>query len=141
MKEIEKREKNKKKSKVNKQKVSKGILDGRIEEFNNVKLFFDKLNDVDAKNLRQLIDECKDDIKSGIVCLITTYEGRSSIAIGVTSDLLNNYDAVNLVNTSSEILGGKGGGGRKDLAQAGGKDLSNIDTALKFIKNTISDLS
>ena len=137
MKEIEKRKDNKKKSKVKKQKVSKSILDGRTEEFNNIKLFFDKLDDVDAKNLRQLVDECKKDINSGIVCLIATYEGKSSIAIGVTNDLLNNYDAVNLVKTSSEILGGKGGGGRKDMALAGAKDVSKSEDVFEQLLKEI----
>ena len=134
---IEKRKDNKKKSKVKKQKVSKSILDGRTEEFNNIKLFFDKLDGVDAKNLRQLVDECKKDIKSGIVCLIATYEGKSSIAIGVTNDLLNNYDAVNLVKTSSEILGGKGGGGRKDMALAGAKDVSKSEDVFEQLLKEI----
>ena len=137
MKEIEKRKDNKKKSKVKKQKVSKSILDGRTEEFNNIKLFFDKLDGVDAKNLRQLVDECKKDIKSGIVCLIATYEGKSSIAIGVTNDLLNNYDAVNLVKTSSEILGGKGGGGRKDMALAGAKDVTKSEDVFEQLLKEI----
>ena len=102
-----------------------------------VKLFFDKLDDVDAKNLRQLLDECKKDIKSGIVCLIATYEGKSSIAIGVTNDLLNNYDAVNLVKTSSEILGGKGGGGRKDMALAGAKDVTKSEDVFEQLLKEI----
>jgi Alanyl-tRNA synthetase len=134
---LKKEKTTKKNQKLKKQKVSKSILDGRTEEFNNIKLFFDKLDDVDAKNLRQLVDECKKDIKSGIVCLIATYEGKSSIAIGVTNDLLNNYDAVNLVKTSSEILGGKGGGGRKDMALAGAKDVTKSEDVFEQLLKEI----
>ena len=82
---------------------------------------------MNAKNLRHLVDECKKDIGTGIVCLISTNEGKSSIAIGVTNDLLDDYDAVELVKIGSEIMGGKGGGGRKDMALAGAKDISKSD--------------
>ena len=131
----------KKQTKTKEKRVSKNILNGKIEEFNKLKFFFDKIIGVDAKNLRHLVDECKKDIGTGIVCLISTNEGKSSIAIGVTDDLLDDYDAVELVKISSEIMGGKGGGGRKDMALAGAKDASKsarvFEELIKKLKENI----
>ena len=135
------RQEEKKQTKIKEKKVSKNILNGKTEEFNKSKFFFDKISGVDAKNLRHLVDECKKDISTGIVCLISNNEGKSSVAIGVTDDLLDDYDAVELVRISSEIMGGKGGGGRKDMALAGAKDTSKSDNVfeqlLKKIKENI----
>ncbi|MFL2815654.1 MAG: alanine--tRNA ligase [Alphaproteobacteria bacterium] len=131
----------KKQTKTKEKRVSKNILNGKIEEFNKLKFFFDQIIGVDAKNLRHLVDECKKDIGTGIVCLISTNEGKSSIAIGVTDDLLDDYDAVELVKISSEIMGGKGGGGRKDMALAGAKDASKsarvFEELIKKLKENI----
>ena len=125
--EKERKLEEKKQTKVKEKIISKDILNGKIEEFNKSKFFFDQISGVNAKNLRHLVDECKKDIGTGIVCLISTNEGKSSIAIGVTNDLLDDYDAVELVKIGSEIMGGKGGGGRKDMALAGAKDISKSD--------------
>ena len=125
--EKERKLEEKKQTKAKEKIISKDILNGKIEEFNKSKFFFDQISGVNAKNLRHLVDECKKDIGTGIVCLISTNEGKSSIAIGVTNDLLDDYDAVELVKIGSEIMGGKGGGGRKDMALAGAKDISKSD--------------
>ena len=131
----------KKQTKTKEKRVSKDILNGKIEEFNKSKFFFDQIIGVDAKNLRHLVDECKKDIGTGVVCLISTNEDKSSIAIGITNDLLDDYDAVELVKISSEIMGGKGGGGRKDMALAGAKDASKsghvFEQLLKKLKENI----
>ena len=84
-----------------------------------------------AKELRNIIDEGKKDIKSGIVVSISTFEDKVGLAVGISKDLTSKYDAVDLVKTASTILGGKGGGGRKDFAQAGGQDQSKIDEAFE----------
>ena len=139
--EKERKIEEKKQTKTKEKRVSKNILNGKIEEFNKLKFFFDQIIGVDAKNLRHLVDECKKDIGTGIVCLISTNEGKSSIAIGVTNDLLDDYDAVELVKISSEIMGGKGGGGRKDMALAGAKDVSKsvrvFEELIKKLKENI----
>ena len=96
------------------------------------------LTDFPPKELRSIIDQGKKDIKRGIVVSISTFEGKVGIAVGVTKELTTKYDAVKLVKIASEILGGKGGGGRKDLAQAGGQDLSKINEAIDFVKNLIA---
>tara|TARA_B100000579_G_scaffold304195_1_gene254033 strand:- start:459 stop:3026 length:2568 start_codon:yes stop_codon:yes gene_type:complete len=133
------RQEEKKQTKIKEKKVSKNILNGKTEEFNKSKFFFDKISGVDAKNLRHLVDECKKDISTGIVCLISNNEGKSSVAIGVTDDLLDDYDAVELVRISSEIMGGKGGGGRKDMALAGAKDTSKSDNVFEQLLKKIKE--
>ena len=80
----------------------------------------------------------KKDIKKGIVISISTFEEKVGIAVGVTSDLTPKYDAVNFVKIASEILGGKGGGGRKDFAQAGGSKIEKIQDAFKVITEKIN---
>ena len=65
-------------------------------------------------------------------------EGRAGLIVGVTSDLTKRYNAVDLVRVGSEVLGGKGGGGRPDMAQAGGPDASKADAALAAIREAIA---
>ncbi len=96
------------------------------------------LKDFPSKELRNIIDEGKKDIKSGIVVVISTFEDKVGLAVGITKDLTSKYDAVDFVKAASVILGGKGGGGRKDFAQAGGVDKDKIKEAFKEISKKIS---
>ena len=96
------------------------------------------LNDFPPKELRSVIDQGKKDIKNGIIISVSTFEEKVGVAIGVTNDLVSKYDAVSLVKIASEILDGKGGGGRKDFAQAGGTNKNKIDDAFKAITNKIN---
>ena len=96
------------------------------------------LTDFPPKELRGVIDQGKKDIKEGIVVSISTFEGKVGVAVGITKELTKNYDAVMLVKTASEILGGKGGGGRKDFAQAGGSNKDKIKDAFKALSKKIS---
>ena len=96
------------------------------------------LKDFPSKELRSIIDEGKKDIKSGIVVGISTFEDKVGLAVGVTGDLTSKYDAVDLVKAASVILGGKGGGGRKDFAQAGGVNKDKIIEAFKEISKKLS---
>ncbi len=96
------------------------------------------LKDFPPKELRSVIDQGKKDIKSGIIISISTFEDKVGLAVGISKDLTSKYDAVVLVKAASAILGGKGGGGRKDFAQAGGVDQSKIEDAFKEISKKIS---
>ena len=96
------------------------------------------LTDFPPKELRSIIDQGKKDIKQGIVVGISTFEGKVGVAIGVTKELTTKYDAVMLVKIASEVLGGKGGGGRKDFAQAGGSNKDSIEKAFKALNEKIS---
>ena len=96
------------------------------------------LKDFPPKELRSIIDQGKKDIKSGVIISISILEDKVGLAVGVSQDLTLKYDAVNLVKIGSEILGGKGGGGRKDFAQAGGANADNIEEVFKVLAKKIN---
>ena len=77
-------------------------------------------------------------LKNGIIISISTFEDKVGIAVGVTKEFTSKYDAVKLVKIASEILGGKGGGGRKDFAQAGGTDKNKVQEAFSVISAKIN---
>lgn len=94
------------------------------------------LTDVPAKDLKPLVDDLKGQIGSGIVVVTSIAEGKVSLVIGVTLDLTERVSAIDLVRAGAEVLGGKGGGGRPDLAQAGGSH-ANIPAALAAIESQL----
>ena len=96
------------------------------------------LHDFPSKELRGIIDQGKKEIKKGIIISISVFEEKVGVAVGVTNDLTEKFDAVNLVKTASDILGGEGGGGRKDFAQAGGTNKKKIDEVFKILIAKIS---
>ena len=96
------------------------------------------LDDLPPKELRNIVDKGKKEIKSGIIMACCTYEEKVGVAIGVTEKLVEKYDAVELVKQAAEILGGKGGGGRADFAQAGGTLPNKIEESFENIKNLIN---
>ena len=96
------------------------------------------LTDFPPKELRSIVDQSKKDIKEGIVVSFSTFEGKVGVAVGITNKLTKKYDAVALVKIASEVLGGKGGGGRKDFAQAGGSNKDKIEDALKALSDKIT---
>jgi len=105
-----------------------------VKEIGNVKLLARVVHGVAPKDLRGLIDEAKKQMGSGIAAIVgVSEEGKAALVVGVTSDLTDTYDAVELVRIGAEALGGKGGGGRPDLAQAGGPDGARADQALAAI--------
>ncbi len=90
-----------------------------------------------AKELRGVLDQEKTRLKSGIAAVIAVNDGRAAVAVAVTSDLIDDFDAVKLVQSGVIALGGKGGGGRADMAQGGGPDGENAHQALSAIKELI----
>jgi len=96
------------------------------------------LVDFPPKELRNIVDQSKKDIKKGIVVGFSTFEGKVGVAVGVTNELTKKYDAVSLVKIASEVLGGKGGGGRKDFAQAGGTNKDKIEDAFNTLSKKIN---
>jgi alanyl-tRNA synthetase len=97
------------------------------------------VDDVPGRELRPLADELKRRIGSGIVAVISRTDGKAAIVVGVTADLTKRFDAVELVRAGAEKLGGKGGGGRADMAQAGGPDAGQADAALTAIEQAIDE--
>ncbi len=107
-------------------------------EINGIKFISRSLKDVPAKELKPLVDQLKSDIGSGIITVCANNDGKASIVVGVTNDLTNNFNAVDLVRIGSEAMGGKGGGGRPDMAQAGGPDGNLINQAIKAIEISLA---
>ena len=93
---------------------------------NGVKLAARLLDNVPAKELKGMADEIKRQIGSGVVALVAVADGKASLVVGVTDDLTKRLNAVDLVKVGSAVLGGQGGGGRPDMAQAGGPDGAGI---------------
>jgi alanyl-tRNA synthetase len=83
----------------------------------------------------------KQQLGSGIAALVAVNEGRASVAVGVTDDLKGDVNAVDLVRAAVEALGGKGGGGRPDMAQGGGPDGDKADEALAALKSTLEGIA
>ena len=131
--------KEKKSNKNKAEKISKSILNGKILDINDIKFYHDILEDIDGKNLRSLIDECKKDIGSGIICLISRDNKKATIAIGVTNDLLDIFDSVQLVRIASEKMSGKGGGGRPDMALSGGSEPNKAEEAIEVLIKKIKE--
>ena len=107
------------------------------EEINGTKIRFQKVNGLPPKELRKLVDKGKKELIEGVVIVFANKDDKVGIAVGVTDNLTSQFDAVKFVKVGSEIIGGKGGGGRKDFAQAGGQDQSKIDQAFEQLKTLI----
>lgn len=97
------------------------------------------LNDVNPKDLRGLADAAKKKLGSGVVAFIAVNDGKAAVLVGVTDDLTGHISAVDLVRTGAAALGGKGGGGRADMAQAGGPDGDKADMALDQIRSALAN--
>jgi len=96
---------------------------------------------VSPKDLKSLADGAKSQVGSGVVAFVASADGKASIVAGVTDDLTSRISAVDLVKAAAEALGGKGGGGRPDMAQAGGPDNGNPSLALDAIRKKLGELT
>ncbi len=94
--------------------------------------------DVPARELKPMADDLKKQVGSGVVALVTVGDGKASLVVGVTDDLTGRISAVDLVRVGAAALGGKGGGGRPDMAQAGGPDGARADEALAAIEQALA---
>jgi alanyl-tRNA synthetase len=117
-----------------------GAGDG-AKEIAGVKTVLRAVEGVSAKDLKSLADEAKTKIGSGVVAFVAVADGRASLVVGVTDDLTARISAVDLARLGSEALGGKGGGGRPDMAQAGGPDGAKAAEALAAIEKRLSALA
>ena len=109
----------------------------QIETIGDVQFLGQVIADLDPRELRGLVDENKAKIDSGVVALAAVNDGRASFAVGVTDDLTNRYSAVDMVRAGVEALGGKGGGGRADMAQGGGPDGDKANAALDAVRGLL----
>jgi alanyl-tRNA synthetase len=123
---------------LKKKLASGGTAQGsEAEVINGVKFIGKVIPDVHPKELKGFIDEMSQNIGSGVMVLATDKDGKASIVVGVTKDLTSKYSAVDLVKIASAAVGGQGGGGRPDMAQAGGPDASKLEQAFEEVKKAI----
>jgi len=112
-------------------------VDG-VRKIGDVKLIARAVEGIDLKDLRSLADDGKKRVGSGVVAIVgVTGDGKAGIVVGVTDDLVARFNAIDLVRKGAEALGGKGGGGRPDMAQAGGPDGSKAEAALAAIETAL----
>ncbi|HEY1979157.1 MAG TPA: DHHA1 domain-containing protein, partial [Xanthobacteraceae bacterium] len=119
---------------------SGGKSDGAngVRTIGDVKLISRSVEGIELKDLRSLADEGKKQVGSGIVAIVgVSGDGRAGVVVGVTNDLVARFNAVELVRKAAEVLGGKGGGGRPDMAQAGGPDGTKASAALAAIETAL----
>jgi len=110
-----------------------------VREVGNVKLMARAVEGIKMKDLKSLADDGKKQLGSGVVAIVgVTGDGKAGVVVGVTPDLTSRFNAVNLVRVASEALGGKGGGGRPDMAQAGGPDGTKANAALSAIEQAMA---
>lgn len=118
-----------------------GASSNAVEQAGAFKFLSKTFDDLPAKDLKPLADQFKQQIGSGVVVLLTKAEGRASLVVGVTEDVTAKVSAVDLVRIGAEALGGKGGGGRPDMAQAGGTDIDAAPQAMEQIKQHLAKIA
>ena len=110
-----------------------------VRSVGDVKLLARSVTGIEMKDLKSLVDEGKKQVGSGVVAIVgVSEEGKAGVVVGVTADLTKRFNAIDLVKKGAEALGGKGGGGRPDMAQAGGPDGSKADAALAAIEAALA---
>ena len=115
-----------------------GAAQSADEEISGVTFSGQVLEGLNPKELRPLLDEAKQRMGSGIAAIVAVNDGKAACAVAVTDDLTDRFSAVDLVRIGVETLGGKGGGGRADMAQGGGPDGSQADAAIAAVKDALA---
>ena len=116
-------------------KLATGSGAPELEEIGGIPLAARNVGEVPGKELRGLVEVIAQQVGSGVVAVVSTADGKASVAVGVSPDLIKRVSAVDLVRAASVAVGGKGGGGRPDMAQAGGPDAERADEALDAIRS------
>tara|TARA_Y100000590_G_scaffold457301_1_gene609652 strand:- start:2800 stop:3666 length:867 start_codon:yes stop_codon:yes gene_type:complete len=107
------------------------------EKINNINVRFQIVQDLPPKDLRKLVDRGKKELGEGIIIVFASKDDKVGLAVGITNNITEKYDAVKFAKLGSEAIGGQGGGGRKDFAQAGGQDASKINEAFEKLKSLV----
>ncbi len=115
-------------------KLATGHSASAVEDIGGVKLDARNLGDIPARDLKGLAETIGKQLESGVVALVSTADGKASIVVAVSPDLTARFNAVELVRAASVAVGGKGGGGRPDLAQAGGPEVGQAEAALASVR-------
>ena len=111
----------------------------QVEQAGGVAFIGQVLDGFEAKGLRGAVDEAKQRLGSGVAVLVAVNEGRASVAVGVTDDLVARFSAVELVKRAVAAVGGQGGGGRLEMAQGGGPDAAKADEALAAVRAALDE--
>jgi alanyl-tRNA synthetase len=119
-------------------RAASGDLADRVEEIAGVKVLVARVEGAGGDELRALVDELRDRMRSGIVLLAAPADGRVTLALGVTPDLKERFRAGDLIRETAAVVGGKGGG-RPDFAQAGGRDPGKIDEAFERLRALVRE--
>ncbi|HSE77908.1 MAG TPA: alanine--tRNA ligase [Alphaproteobacteria bacterium] len=116
-----------------------GAATPMAEEVAGVRFAARRLDGVPARELKPMVDDLKQKIGSGLVALVAVEDGKASVVVGVTDDLKGKLNAVDFVKVAVAELGGKGGGGRPDMAQGGGPDANKAEAALAAIRSALAE--
>jgi alanyl-tRNA synthetase len=115
-------------------KLATGGSAAAVEDIGGVKFSARNMGEVPPRDLKGIAEAIGKQMESGVVALVSTAEGKASIVVGVSADLVGRFNAVDLVRAASAAVGGKGGGGRPDMAQAGGPDAAKAEDALAAVR-------
>ena len=118
-----------------------GAAEPAVRQIGSIKVLARSVEGVAPKDLRGLVDQGKKQVGSGVVAIVGVSDGKAGLVVGVTDDLTDRISAVDLARLGSAALGGTGGGGRPDLAQAGGPDAGAAEAALKAITGRVEELA
>jgi alanyl-tRNA synthetase len=116
---------------------SAGAPAAEAVDIGGVKVMARIVEGVEPKDLRSLADQAKQQVASGVVAFATASDGKAALVVGVTDDLVKRFNAVELLRRGVEAVGGKGGGGRPDMAQGGGPDGAKLQAALDAIASAV----
>ena len=118
-------------------KLAAGGTAAEIEDIGGIKLALRNMGEIPPRDLKGLAETILKQLESGVAALVSTAEGKLSIVAAVSGDLTGRFSAVDLVRAAAAAVGGKGGGGRPDLAQAGGPDAGGADAALAAVRGAL----
>jgi alanyl-tRNA synthetase len=118
-------------------RLAMGDVEASVEQVAGLAFAGRNLGDIPARDLKGLAEAIQKQLSSGVVALVSTADGRASIVVAVSPDLASRFNAVDLVRLASPSVGGKGGGGRPDLAQAGGPNVDGADDALAVVRSAL----
>jgi alanyl-tRNA synthetase len=121
-------------------KLATGASTSEIEDINGIKLSARNVGEVAPRELKSLAEAIIQQLGTGIAALVSTAEGKASIVVAISADLTTRFSAVALVRAASAAVGGKGGGGRPAMAQAGGPDARNAEAALAAVRAALGSL-
>jgi alanyl-tRNA synthetase len=115
-------------------KLATGTTAAEVEDIAGIRFAARNLGDIPPRELKGIAETIGKQLGSGVVATISTAESKASIVVSVSADLTGRFNAVDLVRAAAAAVGGKGGGGRPDMAQAGGPDAANADAALSAVR-------